>query len=160
MTALRTLPLQKVILIAGLAAICGFFVLRGTLVPDDQTKVEREVRRIIKAAEKKDADAILDMLDDDFILELRDGGTYDAAFVRQQLGTYLRYYTIWSVRFETLTVEVAGDRAVAHLRTRIRGSAPNEGTGTHHGEWQAVFSRRDKTWMLTRFKVLGDPIRW
>jgi len=158
--ALRTLPLQKVILIAGVAAICGFFVLRRTLAPDDEAKVERKVRAIIKAAEKKNADAILDMLDDDFILELSDGATYDAASVRQQLGIYLRYFTIWSVRFEALTVEVSGDRAVAHLRTRIRGSAPNEGTGMHHGQWQVVFSRRDKTWMLTRFKVLGDPIRW
>ena len=160
MSALKKLPLQKVVLIAGVVVIGGFFALRGTLAPGDKTKVERKVRAIIKAAEKKDADTIIEMLDDEFILELRRGETHDAAFVRQHLSTYLRYYTIWSVRFEALTVEVSGGRAVAHFRTRIRASAPSEGTGTHHGEWQAVFGRSDKTWKLTRFKVLGDGLEW
>jgi len=160
MASLRSLPLQKVILVAGVLAIGGFFALRRTLVPDDETKVERKVRGIIKAAEKKDADTILEMIDDDFILELRSGARHEAAYVRRQLPSYVAFYTMWSVQFQAMTVEVDGDRAVAHFRTRIRASAPNVGSGTHHGEWQAVFTRRGKTWMLTRFKVLGDGIEW
>ena len=145
MSVLKRLPLQKVILIAGVAAIGGYFLMRGTLAPDDKTKVERKVRAIIKAAEEKDAETILEMIDDDFVIELRQGGTRDAAFIRQQLATYLRFYTIWSVRFETLTVEVSGSRGVAHFRTRVKASAPSAGTGTHYGEWQAVFTRRGDT---------------
>jgi len=156
--SLKSVPARKIILAAGVLVIAGVFLARRTIVPSDEVLVERRLRALAEALETNDADTILESLTDDFTIEDERGQGIAASYLRGYLRDYLRYYSVRSIRFLTIKIQVRGDRATALYQTTARWSAPASGSGTHRGEWESQFVRQEDTWKLRHFKVLGEGL--
>ena len=152
------MPVRKIIFVAGIVVIAGIFLARRTIVPSDEVLVERRLRALATALENKDSETVLEAMTEDFTIEDERGQGIAASYLRNSLKDYLRYYSVWSIRFQSIRIQVRDDRAIAFYRTTAKWQTPASGSGTHRGEWESEFVRENGAWKLKSFKVLGEGL--
>ncbi len=143
--SLRTL----LIVIALFGLVGGGWVIIDWLILTDAERIDRLLDRAAEAAERHDADFIVDeCLDEEFAL-----GNLDREGARAWAKTVLTTFKVKSIRKYSIDVAVDGDDAQATVRVFASGDRI---PGDRRLDWEVELRRRqDNRWYIRRVRAFG-----
>ena len=136
------------VLLAGLVLAPLLFAIQW-LVVTDREAIEQVTRRLSKAVEHRDIDAVIELFDPGAAF---DGG-FDRGRFKEHLVHLLDKYTIKNPSVFGFVVEVDGTRGTVRCAARcdIESTVWN---GPVPSNWELEFSRIDDHWLITNLRPL------